>query len=250
VLVVPLTSTESTAVHALVGPALGLLLVFRTNSSYDRWWEGRKLWGTIVNTSRNLARAVTVHLADEPERVSRILALVVAWPFSAMHALRGTEHTPEGLDPRDLEVVSGAYHLPTAIARRISALLEERRRDARLPDIVFSSIDANCQTLVDCIGACERIHKTPLPFAYVVHLRRAVVLFCATLPFALLSKFGVVVSLVDTFIVSYIMLGIEEIGVEIEDPFGGDANDLPLKRICASIATNVTSLVHGKKAIP
>lgn len=103
---------------------------------------------------------------------------------------------------------------------------------------MFTSLDADCHQLVDCIGACERIHKTPIPFAYVVHLRRALVIYCATLPLALVGTFGWW-NLVIVYLVSYILFGIEEIGVEIEDPFGDDENDLPLEQISEGIDKNV-----------
>jgi len=237
--VTPLSFNEAAAAHGLIGPALSLLLVFRTNASYDRWWEARKLWGTIVNTCRNLARASSVHLSDEPERLTRVLALTASFPGTAMRELRGAPRViSESLSPVDREALARPGHLPTATCTRITALLDERRRQGRLPDMVFTSLDAHVATLVDAIGACERIHKTPLPFAYVVHLRRAIVLFCGTLPFALLGRFGVV-ALPLTFVISYVLFGIEEIGVEIEDPFEGDDNDLPLEKITATIERDV-----------
>ena len=89
------------------------------------------------------------------------------------------------------------------------------------------------------MGGCERIHKTPLPFAYVVHLRRALVIYCFSLPFALVDLFDWKWAVIlDTMFMSYVYFGIEEIGVEIEDPFGVDENDLPLEEICASISRN------------
>ena len=109
--VVPISIPEAATGHSLIGPALGLLLVFRTNSSYDRWWEGRKLWGSIVNTSRNLARAVSVHLAHDPERMRRILLLTAAWPYAAKDQLRQRPRLPDNLDPRDLKLLAGAQHL-------------------------------------------------------------------------------------------------------------------------------------------
>jgi putative membrane protein len=103
------------------------------------------------------------------------------------------------------------------------------------------TLDHNVQLLIDYMGACERIHKTPLPFAYVVHLRRALILYTATLPFALLKPFGWG-SLVATFLIAYVLFGIEEIGVEIEDPFGVDDNDLPLERICETIQRDLETI--------
>ena len=240
--IVSLTWSEVAATaYGLVGTSLGLLLVFRTNASYDRWWEGRKLWGTLVNTSRNLARSSLVHLRGDPERLTRILELVTAFPYAAMHELRGIRLVPDKLHPQDQAAVAGAKHLPTAISTRITYHLNEARRAGVLTDMVFVTLDANCQTQIDVIGACERIHKTPLPFAYVVHLRRALVMYCGALPFAFVSRFGWATALV-TFMVAYILLGIEAIGVEIEDPFGGDENDLPLDRICENIEKSVMSL--------
>jgi ion channel-forming bestrophin family protein len=234
------TFTNGMAVHTIVGTALGLLLVFRTNQSYDRWWEGRKLWGGMVNTCRNLARSTSVHLAAQPERLTQVLKLTQAFPASAMCVLRQKAWAPEGLEPDDVEAITRHNHAPTAICQRITFHLEAERKAGRLSDIVFTSIDNNNQLLVDIIGACERIHKTPLPFAYVVHLRRALVLYCATLPVALVSTYGwSTIGIV--FGVTYIMLGIEEIGVEIEDPFEGDDNDLPLDRITDGIQKSVGS---------
>lgn len=227
-------------VHTMVGTALGLLLVFRTNQSYDRWWEGRKLWGAMVNTCRNLARSASVHLAHDPERLRRVLKLTQAFPAASTCVLRAQAWAPDGLEPDDVEAITSRNHAPTAIAQRISFHLSEERKAGRLPDIVFTAIDQDAHQLVDIIGGCERIHKTPLPFAYVVHLRRALVLYCATLPVALVSSFGwATVPIV--YGLTYVMLGIEEIGVEIEDPFEGDDNDLPLERITDGIQKNVGS---------
>jgi putative membrane protein len=157
-----------------------------------------------------------------------------------MCLLRQKAWAPEGLEPDDVEAITARSHAPTAICQRITFHLEAGRKAGHLSDIVFASLDAHPNALVDVIGACERIHQTPLPFAYVVHLRRALVLSCATLPVPLVSTFGwATVGIV--FGVSYIMLGIEEIGVEIEDPFEGDDNDLPLERITDGIARAVGS---------
>lgn len=225
-------------VHGMVGTALGLLLVFRTNQSYDRWWEGRKLWGAMVNTCRNLARQASVHLAHDPARMKRVLELTQAFPAASAAALRGQPYVPANLHPDDAAAIAPRIHAPTAICQRITWHLDEERRAGRITDFVFTAIDQDNHLLIDVIGGCERIHKTPLPFAYVVHLRRALVLYCATLPVALIPSFGwLTVPIV--YGITYIMLGIEEIGVEIEDPFDGDDNDLPLEQITEGIQRNV-----------
>ena len=233
------------SVHGLVGVALGMLMVFRTNASYDRFWEGRKLWGGIVNECRNLARGLSVHLAADPALRDEALRWAVAWPYAAMSSLRG-EHSlgasARFLGPEDLEWARCAQHVPLAIACRLTGYLKEARDRSVISDYVMTALDQNVQQLIDYIGGCERIHKTPLPFAYMVHVRRALVLYCFALPFALVSDFGwetIPVSLV----VAYVFFGIEEIGVEIEDPFGLDDNDLPLESICQTIDGNLEALI-------
>jgi putative membrane protein len=217
-------------VHSLVGVALGLLLVFRTNSSYDRFWEGRKLWGAIVNESRNLARASRVLLKDDPNLMRQIVRWAAAFPYAAMQSLRGRN----GFGPV-------ALRLPLEEAEMTARLASARDRGL-ISDYVFVYLDTNVQLLIDYIGGCERIRKTPIPFAYMVHLRRALLLYCFSLPFALVQDYGWS-TVLDTLLVSYVLFGIEEIGVEIEDPFGEDANDLPLEDICETIEKNILPLI-------
>lgn len=233
---------NAAVVHTMVGISLGLLLVFRTNQSYDRWWDGRKLWGAMVNTCRNLARSSSVHLAHDPDRLRRVLKLTQAFPAASACQLRQQTWTSTDLEADDAAAIGAHNHAPTAICQRITHHLESERKAGRLSDMVFTSMDNNNQLLVDIIGGCERIHKTPLPFAYVVHLRRALVIYCVTLPIALLPTFGwYTVPIV--YAMTYVMLGIEEIGVEIEDPFEGDDNDLPLEKITEGIQRNVGSFL-------
>jgi putative membrane protein len=238
--------------HLLVGTVLGLLLVFRTNSSYDRFWEGRKLWGSIINETRNLGRAAAVLLEAAPDLLRRLLGWTILFPGATMQVLRGRHGlgtAPGWLPPEEVYSVRQADHQPLAIARRISGVLDEARRRGLISDYVQMQLDQNVQLLVDYLGACERIHRTPLPFAYMVHLRRCLILYCFTLPFALLDIFGWGTIPV-TMLVAYTMFGIEEIGVEIEDPFGFDENDLPLERFCATIERNLLELMPPEPVVP
>jgi len=230
--------------HTLLGGALGLLLVFRTNASYDRFWEGRRLWGGIVNESRNLIRGARVHLADEPELLHRLVRWTAVFPWSAMNELRSVD----GLGPysdrvpeEDRLAVINAQHTPVAVAQAMTECLALAKQRGAITDIVMMALDQNIQLLVDYLGGCERIRKTPLPFAYAVHLRRSMVLYCLTLPFAMVDAFGWL-TVLDVGFISYVFFGIEEIGVEIEGPFGHDANDLPLEEICEGIHRNLYAL--------
>jgi len=235
--------------HVLIGVALGMLLVFRTNASYDRFWEGRKQWGAIINETRNLGRGVTVLLDSDPVLVRRILGWARAFAWASMNHLRGGNGlgpTVADLQSDEVEAVAKAQHPPLAVARRISQLLDFARRRGLISDYQYVYLDGNVQALVDYVGACERIHKTPLPFAYVVHLRRALILYCFTLPFALLDHFGWG-TIPATLVLSYTLFGIEEIGVEIEDPFGAEDNDLPLERFCTTIDKNLQGLLPAQE---
>lgn len=230
--------------HALIGAALSLLLVFRTNASYDRFWEGRKLWGGIVNETRNLVRQTTVYCRQDPLLIQRISATTIAFAYAAMQRLRGLNDLGSGagrLSPAEVHHLQSTSHIPLAVARHISRLLAGAGQRGLITDFQCLSIDQNVHLLIGYIGACERIRATPIPFAYAVHLRRALIMYCYTLPFALVGRFGWE-TIPAVLLVTYILFGIEEIGVEIEDPFGVDVNDLPLEKICQNIDRDLTSL--------
>jgi putative membrane protein len=236
--------------HGLIGVALGLLLVFRTNASYDRFWEGRKQWGSIVNECRNMARGASVYLAEAPDLVRPLLSWTSAFAWATMHRLRGKSELGAiagELPADDVRAVLSEDHIPLAVSRRMTGLLAEARRRELVSDYVLVSLDRNAQLLIDYMGACERIRNTRMPFAYMVHLRRALILYCFTLPFALLDRFGWA-TIPAAFVIACILYGIEEIGVEIEDPFGDDENDLPLEDICGTIEQNLRSVSRTLEA--
>ncbi len=237
-------------VHTLVGVALGLLLVFRTNASYERFWEGRRLWGGIVNESRNLARMASANLRERPAVLEPIIHWATAFSYASMNSLRAAAGLGPGesrLPGPEVAATLAARHVPMAVAQRISDRLVEARAAGHLSDYVMVAIDTNVQQLVDYLGACERIQKTPLPFAYVVHLRRALVLYCLTVPFALVEPFGWT-TVIYALMIAYILFGIEEIGVEIENPFGTDYNDLPLEEICGTIERDLMAILEQNRA--
>lgn len=231
--------------HSLIGLALGLLLVFRTNASYDRFWEGRRMWGGMVNESRNLGRLVVVHLGSDPLLARAVLRWTAAFAYASMQALRNAHpllgESAQALPDAEVKQVLAAKHVPLAVALRLSARLKDGRDRGLTSDIVYVAMDHNVQQIIDYLGACERIHKTPLPFAYMVHLRRSLLLYAYTLPLALMHDFGWW-TLPAVFIVTFTLFGIEEIGVEIEDPFGNDDNDLPLERLCDTIDKSMLQL--------
>jgi ion channel-forming bestrophin family protein len=236
-------------IHSLIGFALGLLLVFRTNSSYDRFWEGRRQWGNIVNASRNLARAARPHLASNPALYAELVQWAIAFSYTTMNHLRGRKHLGPAaslLPPSEAARVCESVHPPLACASEMSQVLSDGRRAGCYGEYTQMILDGYIQQLMEAVGACERIHRTPLPFAYMVHLRRALVLYCLTLPFAIVETFRWH-TVPAILMVAYTFFGIEEIGVEIEDPFGEDANDLPLERFCDAIRDALSPMVELKR---
>lgn len=230
--------------HTLIGVALGLLLVFRTNVSYDRFWEGRRQWGSIVNESRNIGRLSTSLLKNDRELLDRLLLWTMAWPWSLKHRLRGSKSIAplaSELPASEVLEVEQAQHVPLAVSRKMTEQIDTALRRGLISDVQQAMLDGSLQRLIDAMGACERIHNTPLPFAYMVHLRRALIVYLVTLPLALVADFGWA-TVPAVLLIAYILLGVEEIGVEIEDPFGNDVNDLPLKSLCETIEHNLQPL--------
>ena len=231
--------------HSLIGPALALLLVFRTNSSYDRFWEGRKQWGCIVNETRNLGRQAEAWFAADRELTTRFIRWTGAFAFATMFRLRGGNGLGagrHGLPDDEVMAAMQSGHVPLAVARRLTLLATDAKQRGLIDAMQLRSIDQNVLSLVDYCGACERIRSTPAPFGYVVHLRRALIIYCLTIPLALVQRYDWE-TIVVTLIISYILFGIEEIGVEIENPFDTTINDLPLERICETIDRDLKQII-------
>jgi ion channel-forming bestrophin family protein len=233
----------------LAGGALVLLMVLRTNAGYDRWWEGRKLWGGIVNQSRNFAISTLAYTpsADRSFR-DRVTRWAAVFPHIAKKSLRSDRDLPEvaallGADAA--AKLSNAEHMPSAVAYHMATLLREGVDKHGLPPFAFLQCDKERATLIDHIGACERILKTPLPLVYAIKLRRFVALYLMVLPFALVERVGWLSPLL-VALVAYPVLGIDQIAVELENPFSKDnMSHLPLDTICNTIQGNVLALVDA-----
>lgn len=229
--------------HNLIGVALGLLLVFRTNASYDRYWEGRKQWGGIVNSSRNLVRAGASYLTPNAA-AAELARLVQAFPLALKQHLRGLQ-TYEELDallPAPLRASLAGVNAPLRITRAMSQLIGQHHSAGTLPPEAARALETYVANLVDHQGACERILRTPVPFAYVVHIRQLLLFYLISLPFVVVPTLGWIGPVAVAFITLGLM-GIEEIGVEIEEPFGTDPNDLPLEAMCATIGRDAQALI-------
>jgi ion channel-forming bestrophin family protein len=226
--------------HSLLGLALGLLIVFHNNCAYDRYWEGRKLWGSLVNTSRNLVRGATAFVGPSGDLAN----LVAAYALALKQLLRGDTDLSEIKDliPPDLfEQVVASSNPPNLLALHMSRWIADRQAEGKIDSITAQSLEAMVRGLLDHQGGCERILRTPIPFAYAVHIRQMLLVYLVTLPFALAADMGWA-TIPTVAVVAFGMIGIEEAGNEIEDPFGTDPNDLPLEAICATIGRDAKAL--------
>lgn len=233
------------APYEVAGAALGLLLVLRTNAGYDRWWEARKLWGGIVNASRNLVITALEHGPDDPAWRGLVARRTAAFAHSARRSLRRQRDVPEIaalLGPAEAARIAAARHMPAEVARRIDAALRDAFEPTGPAPFAFQEALRRRAELIDHVGACERILKSPLPRAYGINIRRFLVLFLATLPFALLDRVGWLTPLV-TLTVAYPLLSLDEIGAQLQNPFWTDhLGHLPLDDICSAIEADLLAL--------
>lgn len=228
---------------------LGLLLVFRTNTAYERFWEGRKLWGAIVNTTRNLARhiwiVIPVKQPEDREGKVAALKLLVAFAIATKQHLR-----QEALGAEVEKLIASAKfcklqtmsHPPLEIAFWLGDYLQHQYSHQQFDSYQLTAMQTLLNGLVDCLGGCERILKTPMPLAYSIHLKQLLLLYCLSLPFQTVGQLGWWAGGV-VALISFTLFGIEEIGIEIENPFGHDPNDLPLDAICAIMLRNIEDLM-------
>ncbi|MFB6732172.1 bestrophin family protein [Bacillus mobilis] len=242
----------------IVGGALGLLLVFRTNTAYDRYWEGRKLFGTIGACTRNLAVSFLCHWESgegKPDMEKlKFVQLLVAFPKIAKGHLRDEKDLSEIRSLLDIcsekerEILAKSIHLPISIVLMLKTILSKGLKTDQIHPNAIINMETDLNTLLTSVGGCDRIKTTPIPFAYFAHIKILLIIFCATLPIGLVDSLGWSTVLATTFI-SFAFIGIEAIGVEIEDPFGQDPNDLPLEEICIGVETHVVNLYNENELL-
>jgi ion channel-forming bestrophin family protein len=231
--------------HSLLGFVISLLLVFRTNTAYDRWWEGRKAWGTLTNNSRNLALKLA-HMLEPDDAESRqfFRAMIPNYAFALKNHLRGQALLDElescpGFAPKDLDLT---HHQPNQMAMRLFGKMDELYQRGTIRPEHILVLNEEFTTFTDVCGICERIHSTPIPFSYSSFLKKFIAVYCLTLPLGyVLSLHYWVVPVV--MIVFYVLASLELIAEEIEDPFGTDANDLPTDRMATGIRKAVGELL-------
>ena len=227
--------------HSILGFALSMLLVFRTNTAYDRWWEGRKLWGALVNNSRNLAIKLAALLPQEKGDDRAFFNVMISnYAFVLKNHLRKkqVEHEFEEHGELDKEYISNFKHQPNKIASAMTLRLVSLQRQGTLSNNDMLMLNNEFSSFTDICGGCERIANTPIPFSYSSFIKKFIALYILSLPIGYVITLGYYVIPVVMF-VSYVLLSLEMIAEEVENPFGMDANDLPTDQIAAGIRTSV-----------
>lgn len=226
--------------HGMLGFVISLLLVFRTNTAYDRWWEGRKQWGALVNSSRNFAIKLSTLLEDKEDKTFFKKAIPNFAHVLNLH-LKDETITHELFEEFNINV-EHKKHKPNQLIKLISKKLFELKRNGKLTDENLLFINPELTSFLDICGACERIKNTPIPFSYSVFLKKFIFFYVMTLPFGYVFSLGYYTIPVVIFIF-YVLASLELIAEEIEEPFGNDENDLPTQKIAENIKKNIEEIL-------
>lgn len=220
--------------HNLLGFVLSLLLVFRTNSAYDRWWEGSILWNQLMNTSRNLALKLDALFEENDQATRRFFSQnITFFMFSVRDHLRiSKDFTPMHFTESYAEYkdVEKSINKPVEITGILYKRLYQLQKTGTINGEQLLSIYADVEKLNDAFGSCERIKNTPIPSSYSIFVKRFVYIYVMTLPFGFVFSLGFYTIPVVAFIF-YVLASLQMIAEEIEDPFGDDANDIPIDEL-------------------
>jgi putative membrane protein len=238
--------TLTLAPFTLIGLAISVFLGFRTNVAYDRYWEGRKLWGALVNVSRTFTRQATTLIdSGSPERdreIARELAhRTIAFAYALKHQLRHTEPWDDlapYLAAEEIQRLRGQRNIPLGVSRIVGERISQVWRQGWIRDIHMPVFEKSLTEMTTIQGGCERIDNTPVPFAYTTLIHRIVGIYCLLLPFGIVNDVQWMTPLV-VLMICHAFFGLDEIGDEIEEPFGTEPQHLPLAAISRTIEINV-----------
>jgi putative membrane protein len=233
------------AMSSLLGVVLGLFLVFRTNTAYDRWWEGRRLWGSLVNSARNFSLKLHAYLSKDDQQERAWFAKMVSnFVYAMKENLRG------GVKMEELEIVDDNFvedlnkykHKPNRISAHLYDRVNTLYKKGVLTGDQLINLDKELKDFTDIIGACERIKNTPIPYSYMMYVKKFIVIYIATLPFGFVTAHGYYTVPI-VVLISFVLMSVELIAEEIEDPFGKDLNDLPIDELSSKIRDNVREIL-------
>lgn len=224
---------STTIFHSILGFVISLLLVFRTNTAYDRWWEGRRLWGQLVNDTRTISLKLDTFLPKNDLGSRMKMAEILSdFPVILKDHLRGNKVA--GKYPTDV-------HQPNYVSSRILSLISQLHKEKKLNESEYLSLINDFNTFQTVTGACERIKNTPIPYSYSLFIKKFIFIYILSMPFALVMEFHYYTALIVPF-VFYVLASLELIAEGIEDPFSTDSDDLPTDQIAKNIAINTTEI--------
>jgi len=235
--------------HTVLGAVISLLLVFRTNSAYDRWWEGRKQWGELTNNSRNLAIKLHAILDNSHTEARDFFKRVIpAFSFALRNHLLSDKPDREMFEDElqeqfDLKI-DERIHIPNQIADMMMRKITQLYQEGIISDAQLIILNEELRAFSNICGACERIKNTPIPFSYSVFIKKFIFGYVMTLPFGYMFTLAYLSIPIIVFIF-YVLASLELIAEEIEDPFGGDTNDLPTDAMSRNIHNNVEEILQG-----
>lgn len=233
------------SMHSLLGIVLGLFLVFRTNSAYDRWWEGRKLWGSMVNNTRNFAHKLNAFLEEKDVDNRQWFAQMIP-----NFVVSVKEHLRNGVNSRDLDIIDekflsrleGVKHIPNRLSSMMYERVNNLYKDKSISGDHLFLLDKELKEFSEILGACERIKSTPIPYSYTMYIKQFIFIYVITLPFAFVTTSGYI-TIPIVMLITFVLLSVELIAEEIEDPFGRDINDLPTDELAEKIKDNVREIL-------
>jgi putative membrane protein len=233
------------------GVVLGLVLVFRTNAGHDRWWEARKLWGGIVNASRNIMLAALNYGPHDPHWRREIVKWTIVFAFACKESLRQSQNfdeLKELLTAQEIRDLQASKHMPNFVAGKLAKLFDRAYRSQDINETVFKELERQRTYLIDHLGGCERILRTPMPLVLAIKARRFILLFLLLLPFSLIAKTGLN-SVLIFLLVAYPLLSLDRIGLELQYPFSTQSlSHLPLHSICGTVMANGLALLESAAA--
>ncbi len=242
----------------LLGVTLSIFLGFRNRASYERWWEARKQWGQLIIDTRSIARQAQTYINDShisaiqtshskstpspaKQCQRRIILLAIAFTHALRHHLRDTdcqEDIGQFLTEEDKESLKRVQHTPNFILKLLGDEIGTALRDNLIGEISARNLEERVTSMAAVLAACERIHNTPLPFAYSLLLHRTAYIYCFTLPLGLVATLDVLTPIV-TAVIAYTFFGLDALGEELEGPFGTSPHDLALSSMSRTIEINL-----------
>lgn len=234
-----------TIFHQISGFIISLVLVFRINTAYDRWWEGRKLWGSLLNNSRNAAIKLNAIIPKHDRELRKLFSeLISNYAFALKEHLRNnrtTKHIAFSDVLRESEFTA-SNHTPNLIATKLMSLTYDFSRKIPAGTQELFVLSTNINDLTDICGGCERIKNTPIPYSYSLFIKKFIFLYIITMPLSFALAIGYWAMLV-VMVMFYAFASLELLSEEIEDPFGVDHNDLPTDEIAAKVKMNVDEIL-------